>query len=167
NQINYLIPSGAANGPATVTVSSGAAGIVEIASVAPGLFSANADGQSVAAAVVLQIKAEGAQRIRRVAQFDAGQNRLIAATIDVRNQTEQVFLILFGKAFRHGSDLGNVAIRIGNATLAVSYAGAQGGFVGLDQCNVRLPTNLAGAGNVNLTLTVDGNTSNVVTMQIK
>jgi len=39
--------------------------------------------------------------------------------------------------------------------------------VGLDQCNVRLPTNLAGAGNVNLTLTVDGNTSNVVTMQIK
>src|SRR5262249_29016715 len=144
-----------------------AAGIVEIASVAPGLFSANADGQGVAAAVVLRIKADDAQSFEPVAQFDAGQNRMVAAPIDVGNRTEQVFLILFGTAFRHRSDLANVAIRIGNATLAVSYAGAQGGFVGLDQCNVRLPTNLAGAGKVNLTLTVDGNTSNVVTMQIK
>src|SRR5262245_17336033 len=114
NQINYLIPSGTASGPATIKVSSGAVGVVEIASVAPGLFSANADGQGVAAAVVLRIKADGAQSFEPVAQFDAGQNRIVPAPIDVGNPAEQVFLLLFGTGFRHRSDLANVAVRIGN-----------------------------------------------------
>jgi uncharacterized protein (TIGR03437 family) len=167
NQINYLIPSGTANGPATIKVSSGAVGVVEIANVAPGLFSANSDGQGVVAAVVLRINAAGAQSYEPVAQFDAGQNRMVAAPIDVGNRTEQVFLILYGTGFRHRSDLAKVTARIGNATLGVMFAGAQGGFAGLDQCNVRLPTLLAGAGDVNVTLTVDGVTSNVVTARIK
>src|SRR5260370_30863699 len=53
NKINFLVPAAAAAGPASVTVTGGAvlaSGQVTIAAVAPGLFSANGDGQGVAEA---------------------------------------------------------------------------------------------------------------------
>lgn len=167
NQINYQIPPGAANGIAMVSVSSGAAGIMEIASVAPGLFSANANGQGVAAAVVLRVRADGAQQFESVAQFDAGQNRFVAKPIDVSNLAEQVFLILFGSGMRNRSSLTNVAARIGGVGTEVLFVGAQGGFVGLDQCNLRLPNTLAGRGEVDVILTVDGKAANTVKVNIE
>ncbi len=61
SQINYLIPAGTAAGNATVTVrrSGGdvAHGTVTIEPVAPGLFSANANGQGVAAAALFRRRA--------------------------------------------------------------------------------------------------------------
>ena len=76
-QINYQVPPGTANGPATVTVTSGAAsiatGAAHIASVAPGLFSANSNGQGVAAAGALRVRANGAQQFEPVARFDEAQ----------------------------------------------------------------------------------------------
>jgi len=47
------------------------------------------------------------------------------------------------------------------------FAGAQGEFVGLDQCNVRLATSLAGSGEISIALTVDGTPSNTVKARIK
>ncbi len=167
DQINYQIPPGAATGLATVNVSGGAAGVVEIASVAPGLFSANANGQGVVAGVILRVKADAARSFEPAAQFDAGQNRFVPAPIDVGNPAEQVFLLLFGTGFRHRSDLSRVEVRIGNSPAEALFAGAQDGFVGLDQCNVRLSPNLAGAGEVILTLSADGKLSNEVTIRIK
>jgi len=49
----------------------------------------------------------------------------------------------------------------------VSYAGAQGSLVGLDQVNVKLPRALNGRGEVDLVLTVDGKTANTVRVRIK
>jgi uncharacterized protein (TIGR03437 family) len=49
----------------------------------------------------------------------------------------------------------------------VLFDGAQGEFVSLDQCNVRLATSLAGSGEVSIALTVDGKTSNTVKARIK
>lgn len=167
NQINYQIPPGVVNGPATVTVSSGATGIVEIASIAPGLFSANGNGQGVAAAVALRIKANGAQSFEPVAQFDAAQNRFVAAPIDVSDPTEQVFLLLFGTGIRNRSSLANVRASIGAVGTEVLFAGAQSGFVGLDQCNLRLPSTLTGRGEVDVILTVDGKAANAVKVRIK
>jgi uncharacterized protein (TIGR03437 family) len=63
------------NGPATVIVTDGrgnvSSGSALIESTAPGLFSANADGQGVAAAVVLRIKADGSQIYEPVSVFDS------------------------------------------------------------------------------------------------
>jgi uncharacterized protein (TIGR03437 family) len=60
-----------------------------------------------------------------------------------------------------------VTATIGSTTVPVAYAGAQGTFVGEDQINIQLPASLAGAGLVNVTLNVDGQTSNPVQIQIK
>jgi hypothetical protein len=64
-QINFQIPAGAKSGPATVTVmdanGGAAAGVVMISPVAPGLFSANANGQ-------LSYKIEG-KRVSALLQY--------------------------------------------------------------------------------------------------
>ena len=64
-QINYQIQPGTSAGDATVIVTSNnevvATGVVKIAPVAPGLFTANSSGQGVAAGVALRVKADGSQ----------------------------------------------------------------------------------------------------------
>jgi uncharacterized protein (TIGR03437 family) len=47
------------------------------------------------------------------------------------------------------------------------YAGAQPEFAGLDQVNVSLPLTLLGIGETDLFLTVDGQTSNRVRINIR
>ena len=69
--------------------------------------------------------------------------------------------------FRNRSALSNAFARIGGENIEVSYAGAQGGFVGLDQVNVRLPRALAGRGEVGIELTVEGKTANQVRINVK
>ena len=49
----------------------------------------------------------------------------------------------------------------------VTYAGAQLTFVGLDQANIRIPSSLAGRGDVNVLLTADGKSSNSVVINVK
>jgi uncharacterized protein (TIGR03437 family) len=170
-QVNYQIPPGTAPGPATVTITSGAgavsAGTVNIANVAPGLFAANANGQGVAAAVVFRRRADGSESFEPVAQFDQAQNRFVSLPIDLGPETDQVFLILYGVGFRFRSSLAATAVTLGGVNSEVLFAGATPGFVGLDQCNVRLPRSLVGRGEVDVVLTVDGKTANTVRIAIK
>ncbi|MGH9842404.1 MAG: hypothetical protein ACREEM_26965, partial [Blastocatellia bacterium] len=62
-QVNYQMPAGTNNGASTISVTSSdgsvSTGVSQITSVAPGLFTANARGQGVAAALALRIKADG------------------------------------------------------------------------------------------------------------
>jgi gluconolactonase len=170
-QINYQMPPGTANGAATVTVSGGNGnvftGAVQIARVAPGLFSANASGQGVAAAVVLRIRANGSQSFEPVAAFDPAQNRFVSVPIDLGPETDQVFLLLYGTGIMFRSSISNVSLKIGGADAQVDYAGAQNDFQGLDQLNAQLPRNLAGRGEVVLELVVDGQAANTVRINVK
>lgn len=170
-QINYQTPLGAAPGLATITVSAGngatISGTALLAAAAPGLFSANASGQGLAAAVALRVKADGTQIYEPVAQFDAAQNKLIAVAIDLGNANEQVFLLLYGTGIRYRSSLAAVNVLAGGLNAQVTFAGAQDGFAGLDQINVQLPRGLAGRGEVDVALTVDGQAANVVKIGIK
>ena len=140
---------------------------MQIDAVAPGLFSANADGQGVAAAVVFRRKADGSESFESVARFDPALNRFVATPIDLGPETDQVFLIPFGTGFRFRSSLGAVTVRIGGAEQQVLYAGETPGFVGLDQLNVRLSRNLIGRGEVDVALSVDGRTGNIVRVNIR
>lgn len=170
-QVNYLIPSGTENGTASVTIISGngavSVGSVNIASVAPGLFSANANGQGVAAAVALRVRANGSQSFEPISRFDSAQGRFVSTPIDLGPDGEQVFLILFGTGLRFRSNLSAVSLKIGSADSEVSFAGPQGGFAGLDQVNGRIPRSLIGRGEVDLVLMVDGRTANTVRVNIK
>ncbi len=174
-QINYLLPAGTANGQATVTITSGdgavSTGAAQIATVAPGLFTADASGRGLAAAVALRVKADGAQSFEPVAQFDVTQNKFVAVPIDLGadlgTMSDQVFLLLFGTGIRNRSALSAVAAKLGGVDCQAPYAGAQGGFAGLDQINVRLSRSLIGRGEVDVALTVDGQAANIVKVQIK
>ena len=170
-QINFQIPPGLALGPAVVSVVTngriGAPYATEITRINPGLFTADASGTGLAAAVALRVKANGEQVYEPVGRFDATTNRFIALPIDVSNPGEQVFLLLFGTGFRNRSTLSNVTAKIGEVDAEVMFAGTQSGFVGLDQCNLRLPNSLAGRGDVNVSIIVDGQPGNRVQLRIK
>jgi uncharacterized protein (TIGR03437 family) len=170
-QINYLVPTSAAIGAAAITVNSadGALSVTtaRITNVAPGLFTANASGQGVAAAVALRIKADGTQTFEPVARFDPAQNQLVAVPIDLGSETDQVFLILYGTGIRFRSSLAAVSTKIGGADVQVTFAGALTDFVGLDQVNMRLPRSLIGRGVVDVALAVDGKPANTVRASIK
>jgi uncharacterized protein (TIGR03437 family) len=171
SQINYQIPEGSATGQATVTITAGdgqvSTGALNIADIAPGLFSAESSGQGVAAAIALRVKANGTQSYEPIARYDAAQNRFVAAPIDLGEAGDQVFLLLFGTGFRHQHDLATVTVRLGDAPTEPLFAGPQGGYAGLDQLNLRIPRSLAGRGEVEVTLTVDGHESNHVKIQVK
>ncbi|MBI1765822.1 MAG: hypothetical protein HYR56_30830 [Acidobacteria bacterium] len=171
-QINFLTPQGTSNGTATITVlrdnNPVGAGTLNIETVAPGLFAANANGQGVAAAVVLRVKPDGTQSIEPIARFNAAANRNEALPLDFGPESDRLFLILFGTGFRLRSALGNVNCTIGGTNAAVDFAGAQGDLAGLDQANIQLPRSLAGRNaTLDLILRADGKAANTVQMAVK
>lgn len=165
-QINYLIPAGTATGPATVTVTSGdqevATGAIRVDTVAPGLFSANTQGTGVAAASCLRIGSDGKRTEMLI--FDPATQRSVP--IDLGPAGDQVFLSLFGTGIR-GYRSG-VAATTGGLSVPVVGAAAQTQFAGLDQVNIGpLPRSLAGRGEIEVILKVDGKSANTVTVNIK
>jgi uncharacterized protein (TIGR03437 family) len=170
-QINYLIPPGTANGPSAITVAGPAgeiaSGAAQIAVVAPGLFSANSSGAGVANAFALRVKVDGSQFYEPVARFDPAQNRMAPVPLDLTPATDQVFLVIFGTGLKQRSSLSAVSCSIGGANSEVIYVGPAPGFDGLDQVNVRLPRSLAGRGEVDVTLFVDGKTANTVRVSVR
>jgi uncharacterized protein (TIGR03437 family) len=74
---------------------------------------------------------------------------------------------LYGTGIQGRSSLPNVAASANGIPLQVLYAGPQTQYPGLDQVNVVIPRSLAGAGEVPVILTVDGQTANVVTINIQ
>jgi uncharacterized protein (TIGR03437 family) len=77
-----------------------------------------------------------------------------------------VYLVLYATGVRHRSDAAAVSCVVNGTALPVLYAGAQPDFAGLDQVNVQLPAGLSGAGTLNVSLMVDGQPSNAVTVTI-
>lgn len=174
NQINLLVPLSLSDGEATFRIFAPGSSIepttigsVMVEQVAPGLFSADASGQGLAAAVALRVKADGSQVYEPVVQFDSSQNKFIAIPIDVGNPAEQVFLLAFGTGISGRLALSNFQARIDGETAEITFVGAQNDFAGLDQVNLRLPLTLTGRGNVDIVLTVDGKAANVVQVNIK
>lgn len=168
-QVNFVTPAEAAVGVATVMLSTGgrqiAAGVVRLENVAPGLFTANADGRGVAAAVALTVAADGKQTWKTI--FDetasAGSGRAVA--IDVSRPGEQVYLLLFGTGMRNAK---TATATIGGVSVGVAGPVAQGVFVGLDQVNLGpLPASLANRGEVEIALTVDGKAANAATVSFQ
>jgi uncharacterized protein (TIGR03437 family) len=60
-----------------------------------------------------------------------------------------------------------VSCAIGGVSSEAVFAGAAPGFAGLDQVNVRLPRSLAGRGEVDVELMVDGEAANKVRVSIR
>ncbi|MGH9853859.1 MAG: matrixin family metalloprotease [Blastocatellia bacterium] len=170
NQVNYQIAPGIAIGNTAVTITSAdgavSTGSTLVEPVAPGLFSMSANGQGVAAALALRIR-NGVQSYESIARFDPPRNQFAFVPIDLGPSTDQVFLVLFCTGVRFRSALSAVSHNIGGVTGSPLFAGAQSEFVGLDQVNILLSRSLIGRGVINITLMVNGKTSNTVTVSIK
>jgi uncharacterized protein (TIGR03437 family) len=169
-QVNFIVPVGTAAGNATITVTSGdgsqAVGTVQIERVAPGLFTANANGQGVPAALALRVR-NGVQTYETVTRLDTGTNRLVASPIDLNPSGDQVYLILYATGVRNRTAVSAVNVKIGGVDAPVNFAQAQGSLAGLDQINALIPRSLIGRGEVDVVLTVDGKTANTVRVNIR
>lgn len=168
-QINYQLPAGVAQGEGSLTIKQNgnvvASGLLQIAPVAPGLFTADASGRGLPAALVLRVKADGSQSYEPIAQFNTVTNRFETIPLDLGAATDQVFLIAFGTGFRKAD--ATVTATIGGVKADVFYAGGQGTLVGVDQANLLIPRTLAERGAVEVVLQVDGKTANPVTIYVK
>ncbi|MFN0120527.1 MAG: hypothetical protein ACKV2V_08500 [Blastocatellia bacterium] len=169
-QVNFLVPETVALGQATVTAFNEAGavaiGTIQVSATAPALFTASSTGSGLAAASLLRVKADGRVLYEAIARYDTAQNRFAAVPVDFGPDrgadSDLLFLVLYGAGLRGRTALSSVSARIGRVNAEVLYAGAQGDFLGLDQINLRLPRALAGAGEVDIVITVEGKTANTV-----
>ncbi|HZU29079.1 MAG TPA: hypothetical protein VFA04_26395 [Bryobacteraceae bacterium] len=165
-QVNYVVPPGTANGVAQVAVTNGSgavsSGSIFVQGIAPALLTADASGKGLPAAWILRIKADGSSRYEPVAQWNATQTALVPAPIDLGAASDQVWLLLYGTGIRGRSKLSAVSAQASSVNLQVGYAGAQQQYEGLDQINLLLPHSLAGSGQSNVNVSVDGQPLNTV-----
>jgi uncharacterized protein (TIGR03437 family) len=168
SQINFKIPTKTAVGSATITVTSSGKtqtfGSLTIAAISPGLFFLNSDG--LAAADLTRVSGNNTT-YESIAQLDSVTNQFVAAPIDLGSDSDQVYLTLYGTGLRNRPSLDSVKVLVANTTVLVDYAGASTTSDGLDLVHVLLPKELRGTGIANIVVTVDGLSSNTVTLVIK
>jgi uncharacterized protein (TIGR03437 family) len=169
NQINYLIPASTAPGPAIVSVTAAgevvAVTAIEIAPVAPGIFAANANGYGPAAALAVHVRPGGVQTTQFT--FECPHQLCVSTPIDWGDAGDQVVLVLFGTGIRGRNLLAPVSATVGGEPVIVQYAGPQNEFEGLDQVNLLLPRTLAGRGEADVNLWVDGRLANAVSIWLQ
>ncbi len=165
-QINFVVPTGTAAGVATVTAGS-QTGPATIQTVAPTLFSMSGTGAGVAAATAIRTQAANPRLQAPVDVFKCNASgNCTSVPIDVGLDTP-VYVTFYGTGLRNRSSLDKVSVTINGVSVPVSYAGPQQQFAGLDQVNVGLILNLRGSGESKVVLTVDGQVSNTVTINIQ
>jgi len=165
-QINYLLPAGMASGLAQVSVlddgSAVANGSVQIQPSAPGIISANSNGQGVATGYVQNVLDGTAGPPQFVATYDEQLGQYVAAPIAFTSGYSLV-LVLFGTGFDNATT-SNTTVTVGSATVTIDYIGPQSQYPGEDQINVELPNSLAGSGEVAVQVTVNGIAANLVSI---
>ncbi|HMX25883.1 MAG TPA: DUF5666 domain-containing protein [Blastocatellia bacterium] len=153
-QINYQVPDDLLPGTAQVAVMKNgqvvAQGALELGTVAPSLFTADASGNGIPAGVLLRVRANGQQSYEPLARYVDGRVEALPIT---RNAGDRLFLVLYGTGWRGADDTdGNAAngvaesleITIGDKVVRPDYAGLAPGFAGMDQINVELPADVTG-----------------------
>jgi uncharacterized protein (TIGR03437 family) len=166
-QINFQIPVGTALGPAAIIINNGSAQmstIVPVQPVTPALFAVDASGIAAATAVRITLPAGIQSPVPVFMCLDSAAGCQLVP-IDPGLDTP-VYLSFFATGVRGRSGLSNVTVKMGSVTVTPTYAGPQGQFAGLDQINVPLSLSLRGAGQITVTVTADGMTSNPVKISI-
>ena len=145
-QINFIVPPGMGPGTANVIVSDGATpqmGSLTIGSAGPGVFAMNGMGMG-----------DGA--MLHGLTFQDGP---FSTTTD--GETTPVAMYVTGL------DLSTTpVVSIGGMPAEVTWYGDVPGYAGLQQININVPAAAAGAGRIPVTVTSDGQTSNVTFMGI-
>jgi uncharacterized protein (TIGR03437 family) len=163
----FLVPDGLAAGVATVTIASSvgtSTGGAELDTVAPGIYTANASGSGVAAALAAVYGANGAVTAEPV--FSCGAGGCVSVPMSLGGSTDSLIVSFYGTGWRNSAAQSAVA-HIGRVPATVQYIGPVPGVPGLDQVNLIVPKSLAGAGEVPVVLTAGAQTANAVTINIQ
>jgi uncharacterized protein (TIGR03437 family) len=174
SQINYLIPAGTAAGLATVTISNSTGKVLTsqsiIQPVAPGLFTANADGQGVVAATAYHTIAPSSLAFP-VPVFQCGPTPGSCVSVPLQLGVDTpLFATFYTTGLRGRSSDAALAVTIGGQQIPVRSVSAQDdsdALAGIDLVLVGIPLSLRESGEVDVLLSVDGRTSNTGRINIQ
>jgi uncharacterized protein (TIGR03437 family) len=168
-QINFLVPDNTVPGTVTFAAAGGSAAqtfTALVQRIAPTLFSMSGTGAGVAAAFAVAAQTGNSQLQSPVPVFQCDSVRCVSVPIAL-GVDQPIYVSFYGTGIRNRSSVASVSMAINKIGVPVLYAGPAPGFVGLDQVNVGLPLGLRGSGESNVVLTVDGQASNVVTINVQ
>ena len=164
NQINYVVPDQTSIGTATVTMTKSGqtvgSGAIQVVATAPGIFAANGNGQGAASALAVKYPAQ----IWQSTAACTAAGSCVTVPFDVGTADTPVYLELFCTGIRGTKS--SLAATIGGTAVAATW-GVQSQYPGMDQVNILVPTSLAGRGEVDVVLIVDGTAANTVRVNIK
>jgi uncharacterized protein (TIGR03437 family) len=141
-------------------------GFVQVAQVAPGLFSADSTGQGLAAGDAIS-QVGDATFTSPLAILDSNTNSWIAQPIDLSAAPDGVTLQLRATGLRGRNANGYVVAQIAGVDVPLISITASTTDVGVDLVLIGpLPQSLAGSGLVNVLLAVDGVSANPVSIYI-
>lgn len=150
--LNFRMPPGSATGAGTVTITAGSQTItsrINVQPVYPSLFLANAT--ALATGHITRAR----NGVNTVTNIDAAPIAL---------GQDEVYLTLYGTGLGSAT---TATATVGGMAAAVSYAGPQGTYAGLDQFNLLIPPGAAGKGKVDIVITAGGKASNAVNVTIR
>jgi uncharacterized protein (TIGR03437 family) len=166
NEVDFEVPMNIAAGTAKVVITSNGtsqtAANIQVAPVAPGLFTLSNSGLATAYA----IRVSGTNQIFEPVYSISTAGMITPSPINLGAATDQVILVLYGTGLQ-SAGTANVQAVVGGVIAPVLYAGPSGSSPGLDQVNIQLPTSLAGKGDVNVQLTAGGIAANPVQITIQ
>ncbi|MFN0122319.1 MAG: hypothetical protein ACKV2V_17625, partial [Blastocatellia bacterium] len=156
-QVNYLVPENMPAGATQIIVTNGdtvvARGEFQVAACSPAIFTALSSGRGAPVAL---------STYDGVSYESVVNPDMSARTVELGSVWKPNYLVLFGTGLRHAT---NPRIRLGGVDLTPLYVGPQNSFAGLDQINLRIPSNTRG-GLTDLTISADGMTSNIVQLKL-
>jgi uncharacterized protein (TIGR03437 family) len=173
SQINFQIPwelAGLAQASLTVTVNGRTSEpiVVSLASAAPGLFSTSASGAGQAAALIANTASLAAPVDLFSGSRPASRGEVVSIyATGLPAVTDSPVTGLPASASPLSHTLAQPAVRIGGVAAPVLFSGLAPGFAGLYQVDVQVPGGAPSGSAVPVELSIDGVSSNMVTIAIQ
>lgn len=138
---------------------------VQVSRVAPGLFSANGNGQGVAAATAVRVARDGTRTPLEVSRYDSELKRYVPVPLDIRADFSPVYLTLYGTGTLSGERPPGVLIQ--NRHVAVQSAEPSSVFPGVEELVIGPIRRSIRNREIEIIAIVDGQMSNAVTIALK
>lgn len=173
-QINYIVPAGTATGSAAVNIVNGARdvlrGAAQILRTAPGLFTANANGEGVVAATAYAVAIPTTLAYPvEVFQCGAAPGSCVSVPIDP-GIDRPVAVVLYATGLRGRSSDSAVTVTIGGREVPVVSIGSyqpSDRFAGVDQVTITGLLGVRGIGEADIVIAADGAQSNAGKINIQ
>src|ERR1700722_710274 len=152
--------------PDTMTYTNPTNGASTTLGIASGTLVATIPGgqDATEAPASVQLHAGGAQVVTAHADGTQSVRSIGRAPVELGASSDVVALRFYASGIRDGTE---IHAQIAGHDVPVLYAGPAGRFAGLDEVSVAVPRSLAGSGNADVSLTVDGRTTSPVHIQIQ